>query len=103
MRIFVIALLSVSTAAVMHIVPVAYDAFDLVQFQGQQLKVFPRGWPLSYVFEGEFRDQPEMIAFKCILNVLSVFLALYLLSITWRKLQKRRLRFPTNQNVSSSS
>lgn len=89
-RVLIVACFSLGLAVAMHSVPVAYDSFDLVEVHGRQTKVFPRGWPISYVSEGEMRDQAWLVAFKCFANVTSVFFVVWLLTVGWRKFRTTR-------------
>jgi hypothetical protein len=56
--------------AFLHFWPDTSDSFDLVQSNGQILKVFRRGWPITYVREGPFREGGVPIAAKIVANFL---------------------------------
>jgi hypothetical protein len=87
-RVFVSVVASVLLAIVMHVMPAAYDSFVVVELQGRSIKVFPRGWPVSYVFEGEMRDHLWLVALKLLVNVTLTSLTMLLIVFVWNYLRK---------------
>src|SRR5437016_3672286 len=59
---------SLAVAIAMHVLPPAWDSFDSHLSQGRSIKIFRRGWPISYVAEGPLRDQRTTIALKLVVN-----------------------------------
>lgn len=88
-RLLIIGLLSIAFAVAMHVIPVLYDTFSLAEVQGQQIKVFHRGWPIPYVFEGPLQDPIGLLVMKCALNVALMFFGVWLVTTLWNKAQVR--------------
>jgi hypothetical protein len=86
-RALISLLISVLLAVAMHIVPYNwFDEFIYVDHQGRLYKVFPRGWPLTYLVEVEFHDNLWVIALKLLANVIFAFLLVWLILFLWSKL-----------------
>ncbi len=88
-RVIVYVVASILLAITMHIVPYACDCFYVVEYEGKLVKVFARGWPISYVFEGVFCDSPWAIASKLLANTIAVASVLLLVRFVWDRARRR--------------
>lgn len=89
-RIFICLVASMLLAIALHFLPEKWDAFYPYEYQGRWIKVFPRGWPITYVFEGEMRDTSWVILLKLLGNVTLITLALLLAGFAWNSIRKWR-------------
>ncbi|MDB6064988.1 MAG: hypothetical protein JWR26_1196 [Pedosphaera sp.] len=81
--------ISVLIAVSMHFIPVWADDFYGTLYHGTIVKVFPRGWPIKYVFEGEFQNSIPLILLKISANVLICWTAAYLLMLAFGRICRK--------------
>lgn len=74
----------------MHFLPVAYDVFKPVVFQGDHIKVFYRGWPLKYVTEGPLSDPVITAVMKTGANVAICAIVVWLILTTFARIRSGR-------------
>jgi hypothetical protein len=70
-----------------HFLPIAYDVFTPIVFQGDQIKVFYRGWPLKYVAEGPLRDPISTVFLKSWANILISAVVVWLMLTAFARIR----------------
>jgi hypothetical protein len=76
----------------LHFIPDWSDDFYGAEFHGAMVKVFPRGFPINYVFEGDLKNSTLLIIARISANLIICWATLYLFMFAVFRLSRWRWR-----------